>query len=183
MWTAEIALLRAANVELALGLTTSEILAVEHHLGVSLPPDLSRFLRHALPVGANFPNWRDLGSQALAEQLAWPVKGILFDIENNAFWWASWGSRPSQLTEALELARERLSRVPKLVPVFAHRYMPTKPAKAGNPVLSVYQTNIVYYGSDLQRYLHAEFGALDHRDALLEPPRRVPFWSDLLESA
>jgi hypothetical protein len=55
--------------------------------------------------------------------------------------------------------------VPRLVPVFSHRYLPAEPHLSGNPVLSVYQTDIIYYGSNLKRYIAHEFGNLTREQA------------------
>ena len=38
--------------------------------------------------------------------------------------------------------------------------MPDRPHLNGNPVLSVYQTDIVYYGFDLDDYLRHELACL-----------------------
>jgi hypothetical protein len=52
---------------------------------------------------------------------------------------------------------ETLSGVPALVPVYKHRYLPTMPSESGNPVLSVVQTDIIYYGNDLLDWFDYEF--------------------------
>ncbi|HEY4157567.1 MAG TPA: hypothetical protein VGM29_05695 [Polyangiaceae bacterium] len=52
---------------------------------------------------------------------------------------------------------------------------------AGNPVFSVHQTDIIYYGSNLLAYLRCELDGLAHADALHVPPRAIRFWSSLVE--
>jgi hypothetical protein len=79
------------------------------------------------------------------------------------------------------MARGAVGRVPKLIPVFSHRYMPVEPRLAGNPLLSVYQTDIIYYGRDLRTYLVHEFGKSSHVEATTPEPRHVSFWSDLVQ--
>jgi hypothetical protein len=65
----------------------------------------------------------------------------------------------------------------------AHRYIPEEPHERGNPVLSVYQSDIIYYGADLDDYFRRELDfALDPQGARpLTPKRRIRFWSDLIE--
>jgi hypothetical protein len=55
----------------------------------------------------------------------------------------------------------------------------------GHPVLSIWQTNIIMYGTDLGNYIAIEF----HRRSMIPnltpppdwtPPPMVPFWSDFL---
>jgi hypothetical protein len=105
-----------------------------------------------------------------------------FDIEHNAFWWPAWGARPTALADAFAVAAARVSEAPRLIPVYRHRYLPAEPCAAGNPVLSVYQMDIIYYGADLREYLANEF---EHGAMVIVPPghddvRRVPFWGDVV---
>lgn len=160
------------------GLTEREIAAVEKFLGVALPPDLAAFLAEGLPVGPRFPDWRDLGGERLRAQLDWPFDGIAFDIEHNGFWFEAWGPRPDALADAIAVARAHVAAAPKLIPLYAHRYLPAEPALAGNPVLSVYQTDIIVYGSNLRHYLAREFGGPEAHETEV---RRIRFWSDLID--
>jgi hypothetical protein len=74
---------------------------------------------------------------------------LAFDIENNGFWNQEWGEKPSGLEVALATAKRCFAAAPKLIPLYSHRYLPAEPVSAGNPVLSVYQADIIYYGRDL----------------------------------
>jgi hypothetical protein len=64
--------------------------------------------------------------------------------------------------------------------LFSHRYLPETPNESGNPVFSVCQSDVIYYGADLAHYFEREFGSTDR----LWPDRikYIPFWSDLVES-
>lgn len=182
-WLTEIDILRGAGVSLAEGLTSREIAAVEDRLSASLPPDLREFLSIALPLGGSFPNWRALDDPNLERTISWPSEGIAFDIEHNAFWWRAWGPQPSDLQEAMAVARKRLAAEPFLVPVYAHRYLPAEPHAAGNPVLSAYQTDIIYYGSDLRDYIRREFDKRGWHRSPVASVRRIRFWSELIDCA
>ena len=141
------------------GLTDLEVGAVEDRFGFRFPTDLRSFLQTALPTGPRFPDWRTPSSSALVDQLAWPFEGIAFDIEKSAFWWEPWGPRPAALPDAIAVAKAAVDCAPRLIPVFGHRYLPAEPDLAGNPVFSVYQTDIIHYGVDLERYLLCELPA------------------------
>lgn len=180
-WCGELVLLQERGVTLAPGLTEGELRRVEKIHRFRFPPDLRSFLSCAMPVGPQFPDWRAPESAPILEQLTWPFEGMAFDVENNAFWWEPWGPRPKTLREAIALAREAVESAPQLIPICGHRYLPAEPALAGNPVFSVHQTDIIYYGIDLRRYLSREFGGLDYAEAVRGEPRRVRFWSDLVE--
>lgn len=174
-------MLAERQVPLARGLAENDLKAIETLHGFVFPPDLRAFLSEVLPVGPSFPDWRNPDSAAIHRQLVWPFEGMAFDIEHNVFWLDSWGAKPADLSQALSVARRAWEEAPRLIPVFLHRYIPAEPALAGNPVLSVYQTDIIYYGSDLRRYFAAEFAGLPYAEAVREPIRRIRFWSALVD--
>lgn len=180
-WSRELQFLRERGVELADGLTGVEVQRVERLYGFRFPPDLRSLLSIALPSGDEFPNWRQADSAAVRKSLAWPFEGIAFDIEHDDFWWDAWGPRPASLAAAIEVARTALQKAPTLIPIYSHRYLPAEPELPGNPVFAVYQTDIVYYGSDLRKYMEHEFGGGSYSDAVHGNPRRIPFWSEIVE--
>jgi hypothetical protein len=110
--------------------------------------------------------------------------GICFDVEHDGFWIRDWGPKPDVLQEAFQIARKLVKQAPPLIPVFSHRFLPAEPATAGNPVLSVYQTDIIYYGIDLASYFanEFEFPPASHGNGD-KSPRRIRFWSDIIDRA
>jgi hypothetical protein len=181
-WSSELAMLQAAGVVLKPGLSSAELSAAERVVGAPFPPDLADFLQVALPAGEQYPNWRALETPEIAQALAWPFDGIAFDIEHNAFWWPAWGERPTQLIHALAVAQRHVVAAPRLIPVFSHRYLPALPREAGNPVFSVHQTDVIYYGGNLSDYWAREFRKVTSSEISMPEPRRVPFWSELVQA-
>ncbi len=170
--------LRSRGVECAPGLSASEIEDAEAEHGFRFPPDLRALLEYTLPVGERFPNWRLPGSAQIRESLDWPAHGFCFDVEFSAFWLPAWGPRSESLEKAQARAREAVRAAPMLIPIFGHRYLPASPSRAGNPVFSVYQTDIIYYAFDLPSYLFAEFGVPNPFSAP-DSPREIDFWSEM----
>lgn len=174
-------LARSDGVQIEPPLTDAEFARIEDMFGFEFADDHRAFLATGLPVGERWPDWRAGPAAQLARTLKWPVNGVLFDVEHNAFWDPGWGERPAELATALQVARSELGRVPQLVPVYAHRYLPAGAGTFGHPVLSVYQTDIVRYGANLADYLSREF---DSRPGTWQPVSAnstVSFWSALLE--
>lgn len=161
------------------GLTDDEIWAVEAQYEFRFPPDLRLFLSFALPVSDRFPNWRKRDSEDIGERLAWPADSICFDIEHNDFWMDEWGKKPDNLAEAKTVARAKIAKAPFLIPIYSHRYLPAIPCLSGNPVVSVYQTDIIYYGLDLPDYFFAEFQVRNPYPEPTYPPRKIALWSAL----
>ena len=160
------------------GLTDDEIVRTERQYAFTFPPDLRAFLQTALPKGDGFPDWRGGNRAQLGTWLDSPKEGVLFDVEEDDFWFEGWGVKPTSRNDALRAAGRFLDKVPRLIPIYGHRMMPCQPIEAGNPVLSIHQTDIICYGFDLEDYLRHEFD-LPGRKPWPETARTVPFWSDL----
>jgi len=163
------------RVEFDAGLTDAEVALVESWFSFRFPPDLRAFLQTALPRGPQFPDWRSGDKAILRDWLDRPRQGVLFDIEHNGFWLDEWGPRPDSIQEALRNASELVAAAPRLIPIFMHRMMPDEPHLPGNPVFSVHQTDIIYYGFDLADYLRHEFG-LPGREPWPEHVMSIRFW-------
>ena len=159
------------------GLTERELDEVERTHDWRFPPELRALLERMLPSGPRFPNWREPRSAALAERLAWPADGLCFHVEHG-WWLRSFGPRPAALVDALAVARAAVAKASPLVPLFGHRYLPARPATAGNPVFSVYGADVIYYGVDLIDWFAREF-AIDLGRSSAAEPRQIELWSEL----
>ncbi|AQS68941.1 hypothetical protein [Streptomyces pactum] len=184
-------LARSGLYEFEPGLTDAEFTRIEREYGFEFADDHRAFLAAGLPVNTPpedgqtwsrpWPEWRDGDRDSWRRQLDWPVEGVLLDVEHNGFWYEGWGERPADAATALGTARHHLAEAPVLVPVYAHRYLPAGRGHFGHPVLSMWQTDIIYYGLDLVDYLHKEFDEVRGEvDAHWKPRATAPFWRDLL---
>jgi hypothetical protein len=176
--TAAARLAAAGVVTIEPGLSEDEFTRVEQMLEFEFADDHRAFLAAGLPVGASWPNWRGEGRRSLQKRLQLPVDGILYAVEWNGFWGDGWGIRPARMKDALRSANYHLARVPRLVPVHAHRYLPGGHHSFGHPVLSVMQTDVAVYGADLAGFIDLEFGT-GRNDPSAVPT--VEFWSTLVE--
>jgi len=169
------------------GLSDKEIQNIEVRFQFRFPPDLRLLFQMVLPVSEKFYHWRKAlvdakTAEKISGMLDWPRDGILFDVEHNNFWVhhdlpdvPTWGPKPETLEKQLDIAKTHIASYPKLIPIYSHRYIPETPHEKGNPVFSVYQTDIIYYGSCLANYFLNE---LENRNELSQEIKRVPFWSD-----
>jgi hypothetical protein len=181
-------LAHAGSCELEPGLSEAEFSRIETAFGFMFSADHRAFLSAGLPVasppedGATWdqpwPDWRHGDLHGLRDRLQWPVQGVLDSVEEG--WWEpAWGSRPHHASAAMSAARRELARVPTLVPLYAHRFLPAGQGSYGHPVLSVWGTDIICYGHDLADYVDREFGTFDE-NAPWPSHASVPFWSDFL---
>ena len=162
------------------GLSASEFENIEREFHFVFPPDLRLLLSLGLPQGGAFPPWRELSLRSeLVGRMTWPVRGTLMDVESGAFWYPTWGPKPAGLDEAKAAAGRELAAVPRLIPLYSHRYLPAEPCEAGNPVLSVYQTEIICYGANLADYAANEFGCTGVKEKA--SAKRVRYWSDVVD--
>lgn len=169
-------LLETAKITVEAGMTDRELVTVEERFGFVFAPVHRQLLAAGLPVGSGWVDWRHDPASKIQERFDWPEEGLVFDILNNDFWPRSWGPRPTADEHAVVAARAAIAQLPRLVPIYSHRYVPAAPTVEPTPVFSVYQSDVIYYGSDLSNYLAREFGA---RPLLGPKPGHVAFWSDL----
>lgn len=168
-------------VDIQPGLTDAEFVSIERRFGFEFADDHRAFLAAGLPVWTpghddhpdkaswGWPNWRQLDSTALQEQVDWPFTTALDDIQHGE-WPPGWGNRPHDLVRRIAKAKRLLADVPRMVPVYAHRYLPAGRGSFGHPVLSIHRlTDIIVYGHDLAHYIDQEFR---------EPRVTVTFWRD-----
>lgn len=166
------------------GLSDEEMARLEETYAFTFPPDHRYFLSLCLPTSPRFPNWRE-ASNSLENQMAWPFEGIAFDIRHSSYWRREWGEKPTSIDDAISLAKEKCRGVPKLIPIYAHVYMPCHPCIAGNPVFSVYQTDVIHCGGSLADYIDwlcygGDKEAIEDKYPIYSPSYRyIPFWTDL----
>lgn len=157
------------------GYSPSQLDAAQKRFGLIFPPDLIDLFRERRPVDGH--DWTD--HDAIRRALARPLRGLLFDVENNALWWPEWGERPPTPGAREEVVQAIVARAPKLIPLISHRYIPASPNKAGNPIFSICQSDVIYYGANLADYFEREF---DSHTTVPWPSdiREIPFWSEMV---
>ncbi|MFF0308602.1 hypothetical protein ACFYSC_14290 [Streptosporangium sp. NPDC004379] len=176
--------------EIAPGLTDAEFDRIESRYGFTFADDHRAFLATGLPVSQPYeegqtwekpwPDWRNGDPDELRKQLDWPIDCLLWDVEHG-HWREGWGERPDTTEAAVATARSQLAEVPRMVPVYAHRFLPAGHGTSGHPVLSMRGGDIIYYGSDLLDYIGHEFeeSPPEFREDW-SPQATVPFWRDYL---
>ncbi len=68
-----------------------------------------------------------------------------------------------------------------MVPVYGHRFLPAGRGTWGHPVLSMWGTDIIRYGSDLAQYITHEFGSQTDRDFTPDGDVTVDTWRDYVD--
>jgi hypothetical protein len=162
--------------EVEAGLSDEEVDDVEETFRIRFPPDLRELLGVGVPRGRGFPDWRG-GGEALRSQLGWPIEGILFDV-SHGLWFDSWGREPASTDERMARAKRHLEEGPGLIPIYLHRYIPSQPYVRGNPVFSMWQSDIVLFGRDLRDYFQREFGGV--RWEPVTDARRIRVWTEFV---
>ena len=150
------------------GLTAHEFSVIESTYDIHMPD--------------GFYNWRGFSPENITH-----IKQIMsrpfeaFKNEADSIEWCEkWGKKPTDTAERNKALCHLIESAPKLIPVFAHRYIADTQLKV-TPVFSVCGTDIIIYANDLESYLHIEFckGTSD-----IESVRKsdyVTFWSDIID--
>lgn len=147
-----------------------------------------------------FPGFYNWISGDEARQQIERIRSTIIDDVEGGFWLTEWGLPPSSAEEARRRVRAFLDEAPKIAPLHAHRCLVLEPCRAGNPVLSIWGTDTIVYGADLQVYLLNEFDSLFSRafgdewhaaceeynrahvngSARTSSPTSIPFWGGLV---
>ena len=180
-------ILKDKGVQFDSGLSNDEIIKIVSKFNIKFPPDLKQFLQLGLPISDSFVNWRQglisKDTEAkIVSRLDWPLEGMLFDLQSNDFWINSWGDKPETYSEKERIAKEKYLTFPKLIPIYSHRYIPMEPMESGNPIFSVHQMDIIYYGYDLATYFANEFHfELPDGFKIVNEPKNIRFWSNWID--
>jgi hypothetical protein len=180
----------SGECEVRPGLTDREFTWIEAEYGIEFADDHRAFLAAGLPInsarreeGATWerpwPDWRDGEEEELRRHLGWPVREVLHDVRLGA-WLSSWGARPEDKAEASRIAGQELARAPKLVPLYAHRFLPGGRGTYGNQVLSMWGADIIPYGTELVDYITHEFYPSDDDEGPREGGNPVPVWDEFI---
>jgi hypothetical protein len=191
------------------GFSHREIDRAEKTWGLQFPPDYRQFLstlgvpdrpllslkrkgeKVAPQIASSFYDWR-CDQEPIDSALKWPLEGLLFDVEMNGLWLPGWGEKPGTKEHIKQKLAELVHRAPPLIPIIGHRYLIGNPVyREGNPVLSVYQSDIIIYATDFKRFLLVELStALDinlrsaQKHAVAnydeEEVQKIPFWGPLI---
>lgn len=151
--------LRDVGVQLDAGLSERELANLEEEFDFTFGPEHRELLSLAVAVGDSWVDWRNDPRDVIRGRLEWPTVGVIFDVHHDDFWPASWGKRPPDEDAADRVARDRLALMPRLVPLFGHRYLTSEAQYVPSPVFSVYQTDVIVHGDNLIDYVANEFGA------------------------
>ncbi|MEL7545168.1 MAG: hypothetical protein AAGJ84_00845 [Pseudomonadota bacterium] len=165
----------------AKGVSSSEMSSIEDQLELTLPADFKFLFENVRdPDEVLFP-WSEFSVENYRKSIDRVWLGVAFDVEHNTVWLTHWGDKPTTLEEALQIAQRDYQSWPKLLPISGHRFLPAEPSLPNNPVFSIVQTDIIYYGSNLADYLVQEFCPPPrlHSDWVLA--RKIPIWSDFAE--
>lgn len=161
------------------GFAACELDFAQERFGFQFPPDLYELLQVCRPPGSY--DWA-LDFEDIERAFRWPFEGLLFDVEENGLWWPELGERPTGAADREAVLLAAVAAAPRLIPVYSHRYLPELPNLPGNPIFSVYQSDVICYGANLQEYLVAEFGgAPTYAPGFDGSIRQVPFWATMVE--
>ena len=190
------------------GMSQAEIDAVEQSFGAEFPEDYRGFLAtlnaatkpaiwylfkgdtlHPAPARHVFTDWTD-GQGDIKRALDGVVSGVLFDVERNALWLDEWGERPNEKSARADLVTSLITSAPKLIPLHSHRFLIAGLDLEPSPVVSIMQSDVIFYAESIEACLAADFPdlalglelpetAID-QTAYLRTLRAVPFWGALL---
>ena len=180
MYEKEILLLKKREINLEKGLTDFQIEEVENRYNIIFPKSYKTFLKEVYPVGEGFCKWLDISAEnvnRIKKILKFPYESIIENL-SEIIWNKKWGKEPKTLEEKKEIINNIMQTSPKIIPVYAHRYMVDDGIDDDPPILSIYYTDIIVYENTLKDYLKREF---DKNNISKRIDTHIDFWSDIEE--
>jgi len=159
------------------GYRQSELDEIQRRWALRFPPDLIEQLLRRRPLVAGGFDWLETSDTEIESMLRWPMEGFAFDVLENGLWWPEWGAKPPEASAQIERLRQIIGKAPKLIPLFGHRYLPETPFEPGNPVFSVYQSDVIHYGASIADWIEQEERGPPNKMDQCAPLREIPFWS------
>jgi len=126
-----------------------------------------------------FYNWLE-DEEEILERLHGLSDWLFSDVEGlNKVWLKSWGKRPLSKERREEIFQQWFSKIPKLIPIYGHRFVVSDSSLKWNPVLSMWGSDIIVMGWDFKTYLLNEIGrylnihvnVFDEEDQMFYPER------------
>lgn len=175
------ALLVQRGILLEKEMSEEEISEVEKAYDLVFPEPLRTFYMEMLPVSEGFVNWRDRSAKNRELVKRWiqsPIDEILAVIKEEE------NDDPVFLELREELKKDPVAfsqSIPKMIPIYSHRYLPAIPGDC-HPVFSIVGDDVIIYGRDLEDYFQQEFGDTKRTGgfALTEEILAIPVWGRLL---
>lgn len=181
MYESILNVLKKKNVVLEDGLTVDEIDVIENLYEIKFPKDLQKFLMVAVPVSKGFFNWRNK-EQANIEFIKKAINEpsiYINEMPSEIYWCEDWGEEPKDEEIFKSEVKKRLRIAPKLVPIYAHRYMPII-VEENPPIISIHGGDVIYMGENIEDYFEVEFGEKKQNEINFSNIKPIPFWSDLM---
>ncbi len=173
-------LLKELGIEFDEGLTLEETIKIETIYGIKFPDSLKNFLMIGVPISKGFYNWRNMEDENvefIKEIMNRPMISV-DDMIEEVYWCDDWGDEPES-EEMVQEVKRRLECAPKLLPIYAHRYMPMV-TDENPPIVSVHNLDIIYYGKDIEDYFEIEFGGKNQSMIEFDKIKPIEFWTDIM---
>jgi len=141
-----------------MGYSQAELDDVQAKWKLRFPPDLAELLREHRPF-VDDPqcfDWVTANPDLIRERLTWPFESYWVGVQRHGIWWPEWGGKPVSSADQRHKLQAIFSDAPKLIPLLSHRYIPEEPFENGNPVFSVFYSDIIHYGANLLDWMERE---------------------------
>lgn len=173
--------LKKRGVEFELGLTNNEVDKIESIYNIILPYELKLFLKTAVPISDGFYNWRNFAPENIKfiKETILSFKNNIIECFDDVEWCPKWGKEPEDIEKRKAKIIEMVNNAPTIIPLYGHRGM-AEINVMNNPVFSIVDTDIIYYGKNIINYLEIEFDIKKYDSLNLKNITYIPFWSDLI---
>lgn len=182
--------MRAQGTEVILLISDELLNAAEERYGITFPKCLRDFYKWGMPIGENYPNWISEDEEEIARNkrmLEFPMNSMRSAVEDMNYWSGSWGERPADDDDALELALDELELLMKKnppIPVMGHNYLISGENLEGDykdyPVLSIFGDDIIFQADSFLSFFQRRFMLTELPEITEDMVEKAGAWKELV---
>lgn len=159
-------------------LSDNDFLTIEKIYRIKLPIEFKVIYSNSNYLSEGLYDWGNFSREnvGMLKQLIKEAKNGVYRNINDIEWNNEWGEEPSKIDERENIIKRKLSSAPDLIPIRGHCYIAALDVEK-SPVVSIVDTDIVYYSFDLKGYFSKQ--KIPKGTPLSVLPY-IPFWTDLM---
>ena len=164
-------LLSNNEIQLKKGMSNDDFKKAEELYNVKFPDEYRALLSTVLPYDAvpdedgfiyTFTDWTNTSKEYVESVKRWindsTIAGVIYTVTHLDGWRKSWGEKPVNKEEQIELAKRECLRSPIFLPIVNHRFIGLLETSEDSPVYSIHDgSDVVPYGENIWTFFANEF--------------------------
>ncbi|HEL2041345.1 hypothetical protein J5581_11380 [Streptococcus suis] len=160
-------------------LSVNDFLTIEKIYKIKLPKEFKEVYSNVRYHSGQLYDWGDFSEENVnkIKRLIKAVKDDLYENIDDIEWSNDWGEEPQNIDVKRKIIEKKIEDAPNLIPISGHRYIAAMDELEKAPVVSIVDTDIIYYSFDLNGFFS---GKKIPKETLIANLPYIPFWTDIM---